>query len=224
MKHHREINNIFYLIFILMIGVLFVRCAEKPVSESSVAEELKDSLKNSGQVLNQHNEPLKTIEDIQKAYSDVESKIQKNTLDSVVFTYNCHDEKRGTISYFTEEGNLQLIVHRYSEYDHFSSVDRYYVRDSTLFFVYTNGVAWAFDDGPEGSTKDNITEKRTYLIQEKAVKCLEKKYIIYSKANNNKKPEAIPNREIACALTEKILKPYLQLLEFRDKVNKDCLN
>lgn len=34
---------------------------------------------------------------------------------------------------YTNNGNLKLAVHRYSEYDHYEAEDRYFVNDNELF-------------------------------------------------------------------------------------------
>lgn len=94
--------------------------------------------------------PLLNIDDIKKAYAAVNKELEDGQLDSTTFKYSCKDEKNGMVGYFTKNGNLKLIVHRYNEYDHYEAVDRYFVQDSTLFFTYSTTTAWSFEDGPEG--------------------------------------------------------------------------
>jgi hypothetical protein len=167
--------------------------------------------------------PLTSVSAIQKAYADIAAKLEHGDLDSTAFKYDCHGEKNGTISYFTEKGKLRLVIHRYNEYDHYSVVDRYYVRDSTMFFAHTNSVTWAFDGGLEGSTKNNIKEKRIYLVDGKPIKCLEKKFIVLSAAADNPSSESVPNREVDCPSIEAVLKPYRLLSKYRGKPTSDCL-
>jgi hypothetical protein len=167
--------------------------------------------------------PLLNIDDIKKAYTVVNKELEDGQLDSTTFKYSCNDEKNGTVSYFTKNGKLKLIVHKYNEYDHYEAVDRYFVQDSTLFFTYSTSITWSFDNGPEGSTKDNIKENRTYLIAEKPVKCLEKNFTIRSKASSNPDPESIPNRDVKCLSAAMVLKPYHILTKYRFKSTANCL-
>lgn len=167
--------------------------------------------------------PLLDITDIKQAYANTNKELIDGQLDSTTFKYSCKDEKNGTVSYFTKNGKLKLIVHRYNEYDHYSAVDRYFVQDSTLFFTYHTSVTWSFENGPEGSTKDNIKENRTYLIAQKPIKCLEKNFTIHSKASSNPDPKSIPNRDVNCQSAEIVLKPYHILTKYRFKPTADCL-
>lgn len=161
--------------------------------------------------------------EIQKAYAAITDKAEKGALDSTTFKYSCNGEKNGTVSYYTENGRLRLIVHQYNEYDHYSATDRYFVQDSTLFFVHRQNTTWSFESGPEGTTRDNITEQRIYLVNQKPVKCLEKKYTILSKAKNNPDPSTIPNKEINSSSIKSVITPYNVLTKHRQKPTQGCL-
>ncbi|PWG78701.1 hypothetical protein [Pararcticibacter amylolyticus] len=162
-------------------------------------------------------------EEIQKAYAGIMDKAEKGALDSTTFKYSCNGEKNGTVSYYTEKGRLRLIVHQYNEYDHYSATDRYFVQDSTLFFVHRQNTTWSFESGPEGTTRDNITEQRIYLVNQKPVKCLEKKYTVRSKAKNNPDPATIPNKETNCSSIKSVITPYQLLFKHRQKPTQGCL-
>ncbi|MFD3000304.1 hypothetical protein ACFS7Z_08030 [Pontibacter toksunensis] len=84
---------------------------------------------------------LKNVADIKKEYTYVTSRIESSRMNSASFNYNCNDEKKGTVTYFTENGQLRMIKHTYNEYSHFSAVDNYFVKDSTPFFVLQRRLA-----------------------------------------------------------------------------------
>lgn len=169
--------------------------------------------------------PIQSVEDIQDAYTGVVEQWDRGALDSVSFEYTCgNGERSGTVSYFSQEGNLRLIIHRYSEYSHYSAEDQYFVRDSILYFAFLKGISWTFEEGPEGSTRDNITEQRVYLLDMQPVKCLEKKYIIRSQVKENPLPESVPNKEVKCASSSSLVKSYHQLLQHhRNPPASGCL-
>ncbi|WP_316851011.1 hypothetical protein [Pedobacter agri] len=63
----------------------------------------------------------------------------------------------------------------------------FYLDKGKPFFIFRTDHTWTFAEGmaAEGITKENIMEKRYYLINDKPVKYLEKKY---SYLSNEKKP------------------------------------
>ncbi len=177
-------------------------------------------------VVASHEEPLAAptgVAEIQKAYQAIMSQMEAGVLDSSSFKYSCRGEKNGTVSYFTQQGKLRMIVHRYNEYDHFSATDRYFVLDSMVFFAHLNQSTWSFESGPEGATKDKVTERRIYLVDQKPVKCLEKSYVIRSQSKTNSQPETVPNKEINCASVKSVLQPYKMLVRNRSKAPSGCL-
>ncbi len=162
------------------------------------------------------DKPLQSVEDIQKAYAVIAAQREARSLDSVVLEYSCNNgEKSGTVAYYSKDGEVNLIVHRYAEYSHYSAEDQYFVRDSMLFFAFLKGVSWSFEEGPEGSTRDNIKEKRIYLLDKKPVRCLEKNYVIRSQIKDNPDPETVPDREVDCGSSGSLLKSFAQLAEYR---------
>lgn len=227
MQKTRKILKIFpslKMLLALIISCVVTACTDRAGSDRSKTDTTihnTDTLSPTRSA--EEHIPLLNIDDIKKAYAAVNKQLEDGQLDSTTFKYSCKDEKNGTVSYFTKNGNLRLIVHRYNEYDHYEAVDRYFVQDSTLFFTYSTSTTWSFEDGPEGSTKDNIKENRTYLIAEKPVKCLEKNFTIRSKASTNPDPESVPNRDINCQSAAIVLKPYHILTKYRFKSTANCL-
>jgi hypothetical protein len=155
---------------------------------------------------------LKNVEDIKKEYSYVTSRIESSRMDSASFNYNCNDEKKGTVTYFTENGQLRIIKHAYNEYSHFSAVDNYFVKDSAPFFVLQRRLAWSFVD--QQQTKNNVTENRVYIIDHKIVKCLQKKFTVYSNTKDAPQANIVANKEIKCSSLEPISKKFGLLLKY----------
>ncbi len=166
---------------------------------------------------------LRSVTDIQKAYSDIIKQKESGSLDSTSFKYNCGNEKSGTVSYFSNKTELKIIIHRYSEYDHYNAEDYYYIQEGKVIFSHRKSITWAFEDGPEGATKDNITEQRIYLINEKPLKCLEKKYVIHSKSANNPRSENVQNKEVDCGSLKSVIKPFEMLTKYQLKAPSRCL-
>jgi hypothetical protein len=210
----------------IMILLCILACTQQsgPNEKTAHYDRMKDTTKSS---LDTAIEPVKSLTDIgsiQRAYNEISTKATAGDFDSTSFKYSCRGEKGGTVSYFTEKGKLRLIVHRYNEYDHYSAEDHYYVKDSLLFFTLRKSVVWAFESGPEGSTKDNIKERRVYLVADKPIKCLEKKFIIRSQATNNPRSEDVPSRNVDCPSPATVMEPYLLLTKYRNNPTKECLD
>ncbi|MBW8684754.1 hypothetical protein [Chitinophaga rhizophila] len=163
------------------------------------------------------------IESIRQAYTATVEQMKQGMLDSISFNYSCNEEKRGSVSYFTKGGALRMIVHRYGEYDHHHAVDQYFIKDSAIFFIYTNTVLWSFDDGANGATKDNVTELRSYIVDGKPIKCLEKKFIIKSTSSTNPDPETVANKDIKCGTFNSVAKDYQVLQKYRNNPTSGCL-
>lgn len=210
---------------IMLIGLLFCNsCMDRsaPGKGQSRKDLAADSLTASSDALKLQEKSLRTIPDIQQAYATVSTKLKSGALDSVSFKYSCNNEKSGTVSYFSEKGQLRLVVHRYNEYSHFSGVDQYFVKDSTLFFVYRNSILWSFS-GPQGSTKDSITEQRTYLINQRPVRCLQKTFVVRSHAAHNPRSETVPGKEVDCTSVKSVIKAYRLLIKYHNNTTTGCL-
>ncbi len=158
---------------------------------------------------------LKNMEDIKREYANLTSALQSNNIDSVSFSYNCYDEKKGKVIYFSDGDGLRLLRHTYNEYSHFSGTDEYFVKDDSLFFVFYDHVSWSFTG--EGETKDNVTENRFYIIDGKPIKCLEKKFTIRSSSSGNMQPQAAENKETDCSSFDDVTDKFGLLLKYRNR-------
>lgn len=212
-------KNIFYGFAVLLLS----SCTQQPNTSTGQREPTPthDTLTDSVDTIVKAHMELTTVDDIQNAYTSVMKQFEDGKLDSTFFKYSCQGEKGGTVTYFSEKGKLRMVVHRYHEYDHYSAVDRYFVEDDRLYFAYLNGVSWSFEDG--GGTRDNITEKRIYVVNQSPVRCLEKKYASRSKASDNLRPETVANKEIECKSPASIIGPYRLLLKHQKNGTSGCL-
>lgn len=212
-------QNILYSFTILF----FASCAQKPDTNTTQHEPVPTHqvLTDTVDTITTRSGVLTTVDDIQSAYTSVMKQYENGTLDSASFKYSCQDEKGGTVTYFSKDGKLRMVVHRYHEYDHYSAVDRYFVEDEGLYFANLNGVSWSFEDG--GGTRDNVTEQRIYVINQTPVRCLEKKYAIRSKASDNPRPETVANKEVKCKSAASVIGPYRILLKYQKNGTSGCL-
>lgn len=213
-------KNIFYGFIILFL----TSCTQQPETGTGQQEQMpfQNTLTDSVDTAAKANQMLATVAGIQETYSSVMKQLETGTMDSTSFKYSCHGEKGGTVTYFSDEGQLRLVVHRYHEYDHYSAVDRYFVDEGRLYFAYLNGVSWSFEDG--GGTRDNVKEQRIYVVNQRPIRCLEKKYAIRSKAGENPRPETVANKEVDCKSPASIIGPYRILLKYREKGTSGCLS
>lgn len=159
-----------------------------------------------------------TVQDIKTEYQSINSELHKKELDSVSFDYNCNEGRSGTVTFFSDQKGLRMIKHFYAEYSHFSSVENYFIKNNTLFFIFKEDTSWNFDGGtPEKpETKDDIIEHRIYLQNSIPIKCFEKKYSIRSKESIRPDVDKMANKEIPCSANE-LLKTYQLLLKNKDK-------
>jgi len=213
-------KNIFYGFVILLL----TSCTQQPETNTGqhVQTPIQDTLIDSVDTVAKANRMLTTVAGIQETYSSVMKQLESGAMDSTSFKYSCQGEKGGTVTYFSNEGQLRLVVHRYHEYDHYSAVDRYFVEEGRLYFAYLNGVSWSFEDG--GGTRDNVKEQRIYVVNQRPIRCLEKKYAIRSKAGDNPRPETVANKEVDCKSPASIIGPYRILLKYREKGTSGCLS
>ena len=195
-----------------IIVVLMLSCNEPAKDQNQKVKQVsKDQNGNLQKADPSANTGIpQTVSDIQKEYANTLQQLERGSLDSTAYKYSCQGEKGGSVIHYLEKGKLKLIVHRYHEYDHYTAVDRYFVKDSTLFFIFQSTTTWAFEDG--GGTKDHVTENRIYLAKNQPFSCLEKSYDIRSKETTPPKPAAIPNKEADCSGKTKVVKAYQDLL------------
>lgn len=167
---------------------------------------------------------LNSVDLIKEEYSLVKSKLLAKKLDSTSFDYEC-DEISGKVVYYSENGILKVVKHFQAD-SHFSSTDSYFVNDGKPYFIFKDETVWSFDGGtPEKpQTKDEVTEQRFYIVNNKSIQCLEKKYTLRSNSTNNPKSENIPNQVMEnCSIIE-LQKAFDLLMKHRNnKKNIKCL-
>ncbi len=152
------------------------------------------------------------MEDIRRAYSEILAARETNRMDSSSFDYDCNGERAGRVSYFSDKQGLRLIRHTYSEYSHFSATDEYFLKGDSLFFVFQAHVSWHFVG--EGETRDDVTQNRFYIIDGKALKCLQKKFTAETPSSTSMQPSMAANRETDCASLGKALDKFKLLATY----------
>jgi hypothetical protein len=205
------------IIPIVLSLTLFISC-KKENSKSVQNNYSKDSLEIKSETNSVQNDSIKTIEDIKKEYTNLNTLLTSKKLDSTKFNYNCDQtEREGEIVFYYLDKKLTVVKDFYSEHSHFSSSTKYFVKNDQVFFIFKDETVWGFDGGtPENpETKDDINEKRIYILNNKAIQCLEKNYSIQSKGNNQD-PNSIANKEIKCDISQ-LMKNYQLILKNKDK-------
>ncbi|KXH78259.1 hypothetical protein [Chryseobacterium kwangjuense] len=191
----------------------------EPVSNESLTV-TKDTVQ-VGQAVN-HADP---IEEIKKEYAVLQGLLEVKKLDSKGFTYNCNEEPSGEVRFYSEKDEIKVIEHFYAEHSHFSATERYFIKNGKPFFIFREETVWNFDGGtPEKPiTKDDITETRIYLQNDKPLKCLQKQYSIRSDNKQKNIADQTASKEMKCSVDE-VLKTYHSLLENKDKKGEiQCL-
>ncbi len=191
---------------ILIFSVFFISSCKKENDKSTINSAVsQDSVSvKTDRDSSSLDQGLNTIDNIKSAYQLTNSQLLAKKLDSVSFEYDC-DESSGTVVFYSDQNDLKAIKHSYAEHSHFSSVDQYFINDNQPYFIFQTETVWSFDGGTaeKPETKDDVTEKRFYIINEKATQCLEKKYILKSNSSNNPKSENIPNKQLKnCSIAE----------------------
>jgi len=167
---------------------------------------------------------LSSVDDIKREYNLVNSQLLAKKLDSSRFDYEC-EERTGNVVYYSEKGILKIIK-RFDADSHYSTVENYFVSDGKPYFIFKDETLWNFDGGtPEKpETKDDITEKRFYMVDGKPIQCLEKKYTLRSNAKNNPKPENISSNQMKNCSVDELQKTFNLLLKNKEhKENLKCL-
>lgn len=146
---------------------------------------------------------LKTVDGIKQEFNLINAQLTSKKLDSASFEYEC-DERSGNVVYYCDKGKLKAVKHFQAD-SHFSSTETYFVDEGKLYFIFQDETVWSFDGGlpDKPVTKDDVTEKRYYIVDHKAIQCLEKKYTLKSNSENNPKSENIPNKEMKnCSIVD----------------------
>ncbi|WP_155975691.1 hypothetical protein [Daejeonella oryzae] len=200
-------KQIIYLSAILAM----LSCNNHPPANEESAKETPTTISKSPESSSKALNKIQTVDGIKAAYSSIISKIAMKNMDSISFKYNCNGEKTGKVLYFIENGKVRLIKHTYNEYSHFSATEQYFINDGEVFFVLYNHVSWSFVD--QDKTKDDITEKRFYVINNNPVKCLQNKSTVISSSGKAGKPTVVSNNEIECSSFEPALKQFNTLIK-----------
>lgn len=200
------------LIFALLFVISCKDAKDKNVSNSSNA--ISSKVKSHSLSLEKN---LSSVDGIKQEYSKVNSQLVGKKLDSVGFKYEC-DEISGNVVYYFDKGTLKLVKHFQAD-SHFSSTENYFVDEGKPYFILKDDTVWSFDGGTSDKpeTKDDVTEQRFYIVDNKAIQCLEKKYTLKSNSKTNPKSENVPNKEMKnCSIAE-LQKTFDVLMKNKDR-------
>lgn len=202
------------LILICGLSVIF-SCQKEIEKKTDVSTDLITSKVNSHSL--NLNKDLSTVDGIKQEYNLVNTQLLEKKLDSVGFKYEC-EEKSGNVVYYSENGNLKMVKHFQAD-SHYSSTENYFVDEGKPYFIFKDETVWNFDGGtPEKpETKDDVTEQRFYIVNEKAIQCLEKKYTLKSNSSNNPKSENVPNKEMKNCSIGELQKSFDLLMKNKDR-------
>lgn len=156
------------------------------------------------------------MQSIKKAYAYIITQRERNAFDSNSFDISC-GENNGTVKYFFEGSDLRLIDCNITEGEYLTVTERYFLKDTTLFFVYTGNDHWSYVSG--NGTRNMVNELRTYILNRQPVKCLGKTYEINSDKDDTP-PENMPNKETDCTSFEKMDDDYHMWLRFWADTNE----
>jgi len=206
----------------MSIGIFFFSCKNENNKNSSVSTDIITSKVNSHSI--DLDRDLSTVDGIKQEYNLVNAQLLEKKLDSVGFKYECN-EISGNVVYYSENGNLKVVKHFQAD-SHYSSTENYFVNEGKLYFICKDDTVWNFDGGTadKPDTKDDVTEKRFYLVDNKAIQCLEKKYTLRSNSSNNPKAENVPNREMKNCSIADLQKTFDLLMKNKDgREDGECL-
>ncbi|MGD1317980.1 hypothetical protein [Chryseobacterium sp. 2R14A] len=210
---------------ILLPAVVLLFSCENKKNDSTEGKSSTDTLKtvSNKDSLDKNNSP-QTVNEIKTEFALLNNQLIAKKLDSTSFEYEC-SEISGNVVYYTSNGELKSIKHFHGD-SHFSSVENYYLKNGKPYFIFKDDTLWNFDGGtPEKpETKDDIEQQRIYIVNDKAIECLEKKYIIRSSSKNNANPENIQNIPSKNCSYSELQKTFEVLLKNKDKKGKsDCI-
>lgn len=214
-------NTFYFLLFFALIS-----CNGKSETKTAESSSLENETTTNQEITKKE---LKTVEDIREEYQIVQSKIKDKKMDSTSFEYEC-DGGGGQVVYFSENGQLRKIEYS-SGHEHGGITQEFFLKDNTPFFIFHDASTWGFDvdakqddDNLESATRDEMTEKRFYIVDNKLIKCLEKEFTIRSSVKNNPSSETVENKEVACSDLTELLKDYNLVLKYKNQTGKmECL-
>lgn len=159
------------------------------------------------------------ISDVRAKFSEITGKVHDEKLEKEELYYDCPDyPEEGSVSYYSENGEVKMVEIENIEGDHGGSTVQYYLWDNQLFFVYYRRSYWSFDNNESSEnpqTVDTFIEQRFYFHKGEAVKCLDKTYKVYSARDINANSENTPNVEKDCHGAENLISEVNQLLKFQ---------
>lgn len=201
----------------MLISSLFLifSCKKEIDKKADVSADLITSKVNSHSL--NLDKDLSTVVGIKQEYNLVNSMLIAKKLDSANFKYEC-EERSGDVVYYYDKGKLKVVKHFQAD-SHFSSTETYFVNEGKPYFVFQDETVWSFDGGlpDKPITKDDVMEKRYYIVDNKAVQCLEKKYTLKSNSGNNPKSENIPNKEMKRCSIADLQKNFELLMKNEDR-------
>lgn len=202
-------------VFLISSLIIIFSCQKKIDEKVSDSVDLLGSKVKSQSLDIKKN--LETVDGIKLEYNLVNAQLTSKKLDSAKFEYEC-DERSGNVVYYSEKGKLKVVKHFQAD-SHFSSTETYFVDEGKPYFIFQDETVWSFDGGlpDKPITKDDVTEKRYYVVDNKAIQCLEKKYTLKSNSENNPKSENIPNKEIKnCSIVD-LQKSFVLLMKNKNQ-------
>ena len=202
-------------VFLISSLIIIFSCQKKIDEKVSDSVDLLGSKVKSQSLDIKKN--LETVDGIKLEYNLVNAQLTSKKLDSAKFEYEC-DERSGNVVYYSEKGKLKVVKHFQAD-SHFSSTETYFVDEGKPYFIFQDETVWSFDGGlpDKPITKDDVTEKRYYIVDNKAIQCLEKKYTLKSNSENNPKSENIPNKEIKnCSIVD-LQKSFVLLMKNKNQ-------
>ncbi|MFA0964437.1 hypothetical protein AB9P05_21705 [Roseivirga sp. BDSF3-8] len=160
------------------------------------------------------------IQDIKEEFSTLTSLRDSSRLLSVAVPYKCYEES-GTVTYYYQGTDLRIITHDYHAGGHYSANNQYYLHNDSLFFAILEEATWMFDSqGGQGATRDDISQHRYYFVNNEPVRCLRKKYSLYSYRDDNPAAENVPNEEVECDQVANVRSKYHTLIAYKDGTNR----
>lgn len=211
---------------VLLFACMFSACQNEKKESGIVNKSLEEGQSKVGQGLSDAIEVQnpKTLKEIQKSFEMLELWRSQGKLDSITKDFDCNGEAGAKAVYFYKEETLCMIDVKYQEHDHYSSDMSFYLVKGKPFFIFRKDHTWTFAEGmaAEGITKENIREKRYYIINGKPAKYLEKEY---SYLSNERKPDGamIVAKESSAAKLPLEMANFKKLLESKPLENGNCL-
>ncbi|VUD62773.1 hypothetical protein TDB9533_03108 [Thalassocella blandensis] len=203
------------------------RPAEEETSHHTPSEKTQD--KTKAPLPTQKPESVAHIEsiaDIKKEYAHLMDLQQHQQYSISSVSYSCNGERSGNMTYYKLNDATKIIKHTFNEYSHHSGKEQYFLRNNSPFFVFKEQKSWSFDGTKNGEsqTKDVITERRFYLLDNQLEKCLEKQFTQHSAREQNPSSADVPNQTMTCPTVKNVLHGFTRILQYEDKTGQiDCL-